>query len=94
MILKPSRFVAVHPFDSVFSSFEHEIVAKNIMVILSKSGDVFRSLSYEEYERERLKDGNFSIREEIFFNDVIGHCKSPDTAVLFCKTWANLAITT
>lgn len=93
MFLKPSRFASIHPFDSVFGSFEHEIVAKNIMVILSRSGDVFRSLSCEEYERERLKDGNFSLREELFFKDVIGYCKSPDTAVLFCKVWANLAIT-
>lgn len=84
--MKPSDFMT-HPFASVMQNAESEIVARNIMAILSRTGDTFRPLTWEEYKTERLKDGNFSENEESYFIDVIGYCESEKTAKLFSKAW-------
>jgi len=83
---KPSDFTN-HPFDSVFKSTEHETIARNIMVILKRTGNKFRPLTWDEYKAERLKDGNFSPREVSYFNEVHEYCVSGDTARLFSKAW-------
>lgn len=64
--MKPSFFSSKYPWDSVFGKSECETIAQNIMKILQRTGDEFRTLSFEEYKDERLKDGNFSERERVF----------------------------
>ena len=85
--MKPSNFTS-YPFDSVLQNSESETVAKNIMVILSRTGDRFRPLTWEEYKKERLQDGVFSQNEYEYFQSVIDYCKSADTAKLFSKEWS------
>jgi len=87
MKTKPSDFCE-YPWSSVCENAESEIVAKNIMVILKKTGDEFRPLSWDEYKEERLKDGSFSENEKHYFNKVIAYCENPETAKKFSKTWA------
>lgn len=84
---KPSDFSKIFPFSSVLRKAEAEVVAKNIMTILDRTGNTFRPLTWEEYETERLKDGNFTAGEQEYFDKVIDYCKSSDTAVLFSKSW-------
>ncbi len=86
--MKPSNFTS-YPWSSVLQNSESETIAQNIMKILKRTGDEFRPITWEEYKEERLKDGNFSDREKSIFENVISYCKSADTAVLFCKTWAS-----
>ena len=76
---------------SVLQKSEAETVARNIMVILARTGDEWRTLTWEEYETERKKDANtgFSHIEKGYFNQVIPYCKSADTAVLFSPVWSN-----
>lgn len=50
--MKPSNFIAF-PIESVFHNYEIEAVARNIMVILARTGDTFRSLEWDEYKAER-----------------------------------------
>jgi hypothetical protein len=57
------------------------------MTILARTGDKFRDLSWEEYELERIKDGNFSFEEKKYFDRVILFCKSADTAYCFSSDW-------
>jgi len=83
---KPSNFTA-QPWSSVAQSSEAETIARNIMVILKRTGDTFRNLSWEEYSQERKKDGKFSEREKKYFNQVIDYCVSAETARLFSRTW-------
>jgi len=52
------------PMMSVLKSDLAEVVARNIMVILCRTGNVFRELTFEEYKTERLKGGHFTIKEE------------------------------
>ena len=85
--MKPSNFTS-KPFGSVLQNAESEIVARNIMVILSRTGNTFRNLTWEEYKKERLQDGDFSQNEYEHFQSVIDYCKSADTAKLFSKEWA------
>lgn len=85
---KPSDFTNF-PFDSVECKSEAETIALNIMVILDRTGNTFRELTWQEYMRERLRDSNFSEGEFSYFNRVISYCKSPDTANLFSKAWAD-----
>lgn len=87
MKTKPSDFT-FHPFSSVLQNCECEQIACNIMVILKRTGDTFRPLSWDEYVSERKKDGHFTESEKGYFNQVINYCKSVDTANLFSKTWA------
>jgi len=84
---KPSEFAKKQPMSSVFQKSEHETIARNIMTILGRTGDEFRLLTWDEYSTEREKDGNFTCGEKGFFDDVIDHCASAQTARLFSKDW-------
>ncbi|MEA1849225.1 hypothetical protein U9K52_09900 [Chryseobacterium sp. MHB01] len=85
----PSNFCS-YPWSSVFQKTENEIVAQNIMKILQRTGDTFRSLSWEEYETERQKDKNFSIAEKKYFNEVLHYCESAEKAKTFSESWNKL----
>lgn len=83
---KPSNFKK-YPWNSVLQKSESETIAANIMVILERTGNKFRPLTWTEYKKERLKDGNFTELEKGYFEEVIPYCKSADTAQLFSKSW-------
>lgn len=85
--MNPSQFIT-YPWSSVYGKAECETIAMNIMVILKRTGDIFRDLSFDEYKKERLKDGNFTESEKGYFEQVIGYCKSADTAKSFSKSWS------
>lgn len=84
--MKPSDFTQF-PWDSALQKCEAETVAQNIMIILKRTENKFRELSYEEYKIERLKDGGFSEIEELYFNETIPYCKSTKMAKKFSKEW-------
>ena len=86
MKTKPSDFTN-DPMGSVLQKSEAETVARNIMVILKRTGDAFRDLSFEEYKEERIMDGNYSGMEQNYFYQVLPYCKSADIAKLFSKSW-------
>jgi len=88
--MKPSDFLT-HPYDSVFQNNESEVVARNIMVILSRTGNVFRSMTWGEYRAERVKGRHFSEREKEFFDRVVLFCYTADTAACFSPTWRDAA---
>ncbi len=87
---KPSDFLT-HPWDCAIKLQAHEceLIARNIMAILSRTGDKFRKLTWDQYKEERKMDGDFSEQEQLFFVNVIDYCKSPATAKLFSKSWAS-----
>ena len=85
--MNPSDFT-VFPTDSVKQNHQTEQIAINIMVILKRTGDTFRPLDWEEYKKERLEDGHFTDREQGYFDGVIAHCASPETAKKFSPAWA------
>ncbi len=85
--LKPSNFTST-PFDSVLKKSEAETVARNVMVILKRTGDEFRLLSWEEYRQERMKDGSFTESEKTYFEQVAGFCTTAAAAQAFCAGWA------
>jgi len=87
MAKTPATFCMKHPWGSVLQNSESETVAKNIMVILERTGNKFRKLTWDEYKSERQKDSNFTEGEKHYFDKVIGYCKSADTAKLFSKEW-------
>jgi len=91
-IMKPSNFTK-YPYNSVFKESEYETVAVNIMVILKRTGDKFRSLSWGEYKSERELDGDFSLGEKSFFDQVKPYTRSKSKAVLFSKTWRDATLT-
>lgn len=85
--LKPSDFAKIDPMNSVFRKSEYETIARNIMVILSRTGNKFRHLSWKEYKTERLKDGNFTEMEKFYFDEVIRWCFSSHNAKKFSYYW-------
>jgi len=84
--LKPKNFRR-HPYGSTSRHSETETIARNVMVILSRTGNEFRNLSWEEYKEERLKDGNFTESEGPLFDKVRVVGTSAEAAYLFCPTW-------
>jgi hypothetical protein len=88
--MTPSQFTSKYPYSSIFRSSEHETVAMNIMVILKRTGDTFRDLSWEEYKAERLKDKDFYEFEKEYFEKVVTYCQSAEKAKTFSKSWENL----
>ncbi len=94
--MKPSDFT-VKPWSSVFMKSEAESIARNIMIILKRTGDIWRELSWEEYSLERKKDaetdkgGGFnSWKEEPFFEQVQPYTVSEEQARLFSPTWKEI----
>lgn len=85
--MKPSDFTR-HPWNSVVNEYESEIVAVNIMKILKRTGNRWRWLTWEEYEREREKDGDLQIQEKEVFENIRNSCYSAKSAQEFCGTWA------
>lgn len=85
--LNPSDFKKIFPRNSVFHNYEHELVAKNIMVILDRTGNIFRELSYDEYVEHRLKDGNYSMQEKYYFDNVQKYCVSSEKVMTFSASW-------
>ncbi|MCP4394895.1 MAG: hypothetical protein GY804_11615 [Alphaproteobacteria bacterium] len=78
---------------SIYRKSEMEVVAQNIMIILSRTGNEFRVLSWDEYKTERLKDGGFlkSIKaEQSHFNKVFAMCSTEVSARKFSPTWADV----
>ena len=53
--LNPSQFRG-HPYSSKVGKTEAEVIARNIIVIQKRTGDTFRELTWEEYQKERLGD--------------------------------------
>jgi len=84
---KPSTFSKIDPFNSKCQNSDDELVAQNIMVILKRTGDEFRELTWAEYKKERLKDGGFTGREKGLFNNVIKYCISEEAARSFSPKW-------
>lgn len=87
--MNPSNFIE-HPYDSILRNLEAETIARNIMVIMKRTGDKFRELTWEEYKVQRLNDGNFSTSEQFYFDKVVEYCKSAHSATLFSPTWVNV----
>lgn len=86
--MTPRDFMRIDPMDSVAQNSDAEDVARNIMVILARTGNVWRNLSWEEYESERAVDGKFAARRERhYFNHVIDYCESEQTARVFSPAW-------
>lgn len=69
---------------------EAETVAQNIMIILKRTGDEWRELTWEEYKQEREKDGAFSEREKDYFIRVLGYTVAPEHAARFCPDWGTV----
>jgi len=75
------------PTNSILQKSETETIARNIMVILERTGNTFRPISWGEYKEERRKDGNFTESELKYFNAVSPYCQSQKIAELFSPAW-------
>jgi hypothetical protein len=84
--LRPSDF-CIKPWSCIFRQSEYETIALNIMKILKKYGDEFDNITWEEYRKARLEDGNFSEREKSYFDRVVDYCTDPNEAKKFSKDW-------
>lgn len=84
--MKPSDFKKF-PIDSILQKSESETIALNIMKILSRTGDEFRELSWEEYKEERLKDGKFTENEKTHFDVASVYCVDANKAKRFSRAW-------
>jgi len=87
--MKPSVLAKIQPMSSITQKSEYETIATNIMRILARTGDTFRSLSWREYKKERLKDKGFEEGEKGYFNRVKYYCSSAKAARNFCEGWKN-----
>lgn len=89
---KPSHFTT-YPWSCVerIRASECETVARNIMVILSRTGDAFRELTLEEYITERNKDEHrYHSMEEDFFLRMRWYCVNAEEARKFSPEWNTL----
>ncbi len=85
--MKTPKDFTSFPCSSVLQKCEAETVACNIMVILSRTGNTFREIAWEEYKTERKKDKDFTSTEAFYFDLVLPYCKSQETAELFSPEW-------
>lgn len=87
MAKKTPKDFNIFPWGSVLQNSESELMAHNVMIILERTGNKFRKLTWDEYKTERLKDSNFTEGEKYYFDKIIGYCKNADTAKLFSAEW-------
>jgi hypothetical protein len=87
--MNPSDYITM-PFNSRLQKAEAEIVALNIIKILSRSGDAWRKLTWFEYKDERLKDRHFYESELAYFNQVVPWTDSAVKAANFSPVWSNI----
>lgn len=86
---KPSNYLG-YAMGSILQNSESETIARNIMVVLSKMGDTFKELTFEQYSEARRADGASErdmMLEKPYFEKVSPHCVSAETADAFCKGW-------
>lgn len=87
--MTPSNFTSF-PMGSIAQKSEAEQVARNIMIVLKRTGNTWRPLTWEEYRAERMKDGAFASGvhlEKVYFEQVSGYCVSAEQAQRFCADW-------
>jgi len=87
---KPSDFAKVEPMASVLNKAENEIIALNIMKILVRTGDTWRTLNWNEYEKERKKDGDYIRREKLYWNATVPYTESEAQACMLSKFWKEI----
>lgn len=92
-MFKPSDFLLHYPWNSISQKSEAETVARNIMAILTRTGNEWRKLSLSEYQSEREKDGGFTSSEAGFFIQVAEYTTSPEAAAKFSSAWSKVANT-
>ena len=88
--MNPSDFTD-HPYNSICRKCECETVARNIMAILERHGNKWKLLTWEEYERQRIEDGDFTLSEKSYFDRVVKYCQSAGDAITFSPEWAKVA---
>lgn len=87
--MKPSDYLSVEPFNSVTQKREAEIVFKNILKILDRTGNEWRQLPWSEYRQSRQDDGNFSYNEMMYFRQVADYAH-PERIWLFSPAYREL----
>ena len=93
--MKPSDIYRISPMSSVLQNSESETIARNIAIILKRTGDEFRKIEWKEYLLERQKDepsftgaaGFGGEDERYYFDKVSKHFVSEDTVRLFSPAW-------
>ena len=83
----PKDIMKQFPADSVLRKWEAEMVAKNVVNILARTGNTWREMTAREYESERRKDGNWSQCELGYLEQVRGYCISAENAATFSPFW-------
>ena len=87
--MNPSDFTE-QPWSSIFYKSEPETIITNIMVILKRTGNIWRELSEEEYIKEREKDGGYGSSELQYFRQVVEYTTSAVKASRVSKSWAKI----
>lgn len=88
--LKPSDFAKHFPSDSVARKMEVEQRAYTIMHTLVELGNVWRRLTWAEYQSERLKHGA-GVDDEMMFDKVVDYTANVIGAATFAPAWAQVA---
>ena len=89
-VIKPSHFT-VFPCSSLLGKSEAETVAQNIMVVCARRGDRWGELTREDYQTEREKDGDFTVMELSYFDQVYPLINSLTGARAFASVWAKVS---
>jgi len=87
--ITPSHYLQ-RPVGSVSQNGDTETIARNIMAILSREGNQFRELSFDEYKLSRIQDGatEFAVSaEKPHFDIAAPYCISAQRANDFCEGW-------
>ena len=82
VIIKPSDFYGVHPWDSVMKRSECERIMEWLLNKLSEYGDCFRSVDFEEYKN---KWGGLMNKES--FEKYVFYFSSLKTIILFSTSY-------
>ena len=77
MTMKPSDFLRVKIYSSVFRKAEYETICRNCIIISKRLGDKW-GLTKEDYQRERKKDGNYGNTESGIADEVLPYLESPE----------------
>jgi len=92
-VLIPSLLIGKFPHNAISRVIEIKLVAMEIVVILSKTGNVFRAISIDEYKKARLSlfARESELHQELKFFDLANiHLTTARSAAKFSETWSNI----
>jgi len=83
----PKDLVGLSISESIFRNFEDEVILLRMLELLAETDNVFRHISWDEYDAKYHPDDKTKLRSKIRVEVLSYYLTSSELASLVCPTW-------